>query len=93
MHWDYSFSFFINFFVNFFKSNRRFFLFISTKIGFAPVKLTALAVAGKVRLGIKTSSFGLTPMAFKDKNIAIVPLVQVKTCFTFRSFDIFFQKL
>ena len=72
-----SFSFFVIFFFSEFKSILKLSLSTSTKITFAPVSETALAVAIKVIFGTITSSFLLTPIAFNAKNIAIVPLVVV----------------
>ena len=75
-----------------FKSIKRTFLSISTKTGFAPAKLTAFTVPGKVRFGTNTSSLFLIPIDFKARNIAVVPLVQVVTYLIFKSLDIFFSK-
>ena len=57
------------------KSILKLSLSTSTKTTLAPVKETAFAVAKKVMFGTITSSPFLTPIAFKAKNNAIVPLV------------------
>ena len=91
MNRDNCFSFSCNFF---FKSSiliNKSFLLTSTRTTFAPVNFTALAVAGKVIFGTRTSSSGKTLIALSAKKIAEVPLVEVITYFVLSNEDIFFQ--